>query len=85
MVYHKKELHNYFIPCHRKYTYQISWGIRSQCTMGRLSLIPWNTCIYVAVNFCLQLIFILPLFLGMVMYDNEFKTKEKEKLTEEKN
>ena len=41
--------------------------------------------VYVAVNFCLQLNFILPLFLGMVMYDNEFKTKEKEKLTEEKN
>ena len=32
--------------------------------------------IYVAVNFFLQLIFILPLFLGMVMYDNELKTKE---------
>ena len=30
----------------------------------------------VAVNFFLQLIFILPLFLGMVMYDYEFKTKE---------
>ena len=30
----------------------------------------------VAVNFFLQLNFILPLFLGMVMYDNEFKTKE---------
>ena len=33
--------------------------------------------IYVAVNFFLQLIFIFPLFFGMVMYDNEFKTKEK--------
>ena len=33
--------------------------------------------VYVAVNFFLQLNFILPLFLGMVMYDNEFKTKEK--------
>ena len=31
----------------------------------------------VAVNFFLQLNFIFPLFLGMVMYDNEFKTKEK--------
>ena len=37
----------------------------------------FQPCIYVAVNFCLQLNFILPLFLGMVMYDNEFKTKEK--------
>ena len=31
---------------------------------------------YVAVIFFLQLNFILPLFLGMVMYDNEFKTKQ---------
>ena len=35
-----------------------------------------STCIYVAVNFFLQLNFILPLFLGMVLYDNKFKTKE---------
>ena len=30
----------------------------------------------------LQLIFIFPLFLGMVRYANEFKTKENQKLTE---
>ena len=30
----------------------------------------------------LQLIFIFPLFLGMVMYANEFKTKENQKLSE---
>ena len=30
----------------------------------------------VAVNFFLQLNFILAWFLGMAMYDNEFKTKE---------
>ena len=35
-----------------------------------------NAKVYVAVNFFLQLNFILPLFLGMVMNDNEFKTKE---------
>ena len=35
----------------------------------------------VVVNFLFQLIFIFPLFLGMVMYANEFKTKEKQKLT----
>ena len=29
------------------------------------------TCMYDAVNFFLQLSFVLPLFLGMVMYDNE--------------
>ena len=29
-----------------------------------------------------QLIFIFPLFLGIVMYANEFKTKEKQKFTE---
>ena len=33
----------------------------------------------------LQLIFVFPLFLGMVMYANEFETKEKQKLTEIKN
>ena len=36
----------------------------------------------VAVNFLFQLIFLFPLFLGMVMYANEFETKEKQKLTE---
>ena len=32
--------------------------------------------------FLFRLRFIFPLFLGMVMYANEFKTKEKQKLTE---
>ena len=32
--------------------------------------------------FLFQLIFILPMFFGVVMYANEFKTKEKQKLTE---
>ena len=36
----------------------------------------------VAVNFLFQLIFLFPLFLGMVMYANEFETKEKQKLSE---
>ena len=40
---------------------------------------------YVVVNFLFQLIFIFPLFWGMVMYADEFKTKEKQKLTEIKN
>ena len=40
---------------------------------------------YVVVNFLFQLIFIFPLFLGMVMYAKKFKTKEKQKLTEIKN
>ena len=31
--------------------------------------------------FLFQLIFIFPLFLGMVMCSDEFKTKEKQKLT----
>ena len=39
----------------------------------------------VVVNFLFQLIFVFPLFWGMVMYANEFKTKEKQKLTEIKN
>ena len=41
--------------------------------------------VHVVVNFLFQLIFIFPLFWGMVMYANEFKTKEKQKLTEIKN
>ena len=39
----------------------------------------------VAVNFLFQLIFVFPLFLGMVMYANEFETKEKQKLIGIKN
>ena len=33
--------------------------------------------VYVVVNFLSQVFFIFPLFLGMVMYANEFKTNEK--------
>ena len=39
----------------------------------------------VVVNFLFQLIFIFPLFLGMVMYAKQFKTEEKQNLTEIKN
>ena len=42
-------------------------------------------CGHVVVNFLSQLIFIFLLFWGMVMYANEFETKEKQKLTEIKN
>ena len=35
-----------------------------------------------AVNFLFQLIFIFSLFWGMVVYANEFKTEEEQKLTE---
>ena len=41
--------------------------------------------IYVVVNFLSQVIFIFPLFLGMVIYANEFETKEEQKLPEIKN
>ena len=41
--------------------------------------------VYVVVNFLSQVIFIFPLFLGMVIYANKFKTKEKQKLPEIKN
>ena len=34
---------------------------------------------YVVVNLLFQLIFVFSLFLGMVTYANEFKTKEKQK------
>ena len=32
---------------------------------------------YVVVNFLSQVIFVFPLFLGMIMYANEVETKEK--------
>ena len=47
--------------------------------------IKLNHNIYVVVNFLSQLIFIFLLFWGMVMYADEFQTKEKQKLTEIKN
>ena len=46
------------------------------------SLIAVVAVVYVAVNFLFQLIFVFPLFVGMVMHANEFETKEKQKLTE---
>ena len=36
---------------------------------------------YVVLNFLSQLMFVFPLFLGMVMYADEFETKEKKKKT----
>ena len=53
--------------------------------MNRLVFFNPESDVYVVVNFLFQLIFIFPLFWGMVMYANEFKTKEKQKLTEIKN
>ena len=44
-----------------------------------------NARVYVVVNFLSQLIFIFLLFWGMVMYADEFQTKEKQKLTNIKN
>ena len=41
-----------------------------------------STAIYVVISFLSQVIFIFPLSLGMVMYANEFETKEKQKLSE---
>ena len=38
--------------------------------------------VVITVNFLFSVIFIFPLFLGMVMYANEFKRKEKQKLSE---
>ena len=55
----------------------VTWSMRKCFPPVRLG--------YVVVNFLFQLIFIFPLFWGMVMYANEFKTKEKQKLTEIKN
>ena len=38
---------------------------------------------FISCNFCFSFVFLL--FLGIVMYANEFKTKEKQKLREIKN
>ena len=64
----------------------------NSCLLVFNSIIRWKPekikrlCnVNVVVNFLFQLIFVFPLFWGMVMYANEFKTKEKQKLTEIKN
>ena len=41
--------------------------------------------VYVVVNFLSQIIFIFLLFWDMVMYADEFQTKEKQKLTNIRN
>ena len=41
--------------------------------------------VFVVVNFLSQVIFIFPLFLGMVIYANEFETKKQQKSPEIKN
>ena len=57
-------------------------GILSEDTFKELQA---SNFVYVAVNFLFQVIFIFPLFLGVVVYANDFKTKEKQKLPEIKN
>ena len=54
-------------------------------SVGRTLIFYTEAVKCVVVNFLLQLIFIFPLFLGMVMYGRKFKTKEKQKLTGIKN
>ena len=54
-------------------------------SVGRTLIFYTEVVKRVVVNFLFQVIFIFPLFLGMVMHANEFKTKEKQKLTEIKN
>ena len=44
------------------------------CRMERVGL---YVCVYIVVNFLSQVISVLLLFLGMVMYANEVETKEK--------
>ena len=72
-----------------------SWGLKGDWFKGTIyqmklvfqTLLACHSIlnIYVVVNFLSQVIFIFPLFFGMVIYANEFKTKEKQKLPEIKN
>ena len=55
------------------------WGFNQVICTKMIWMMRSVYCVYVVVNFLFQLIFIFPLFLGMVMYANEFKTKEKQK------
>ena len=66
----------------RHYHTEVFSGILSEDTFKELQA---SSFLYVVVNFLFQVIFIFPLFLGMVVYANELKTKEKQKLTEIKN
>ena len=51
-------------------------GYRSR-TVIRFELFTfWKTVVHVVVQFYPGFKFYFPLFLGMVMYDNEFETKE---------
>ena len=62
--------------------------LKNKNTSKKFSLINCLTgikIVTVVVNFLSQVIFIFPLFLGMVIYANEFETKEKQKLPEIKN
>ena len=60
-------------------------GAALASNIARFKVTRTFSTVYVVVNFLFQLIFIFPLFWGMVMYANEFKRKEKQKLTEIKN
>ena len=78
---------NFFLICSFHKNHRFSWGLSYlpiYCfSLFKFFVIFATAC--VAVNFLFQLIFVFPLFLGMVMYANEFETKEKQKLTEIKN
>ena len=78
---------NFFLICSFHKNHRFSWGLPYlpiYCfSLFKFFVIFATAC--VAVNFLFQLIFVFPLFLGMVMYANEFETKEKQKLTEIKN
>ena len=75
---------NFFLICSFHKNHRFSWGLPYlpiYCfSLFKFFVIFATAC--VAVNFLFQLIFVFPLFLGMVMYANEFETKEKQKLTE---
>ena len=63
----------------------VSYHVKQKLTTVLSAFHATLISVSVVVNFLFQLIFSFPLFWGMVMYANEFKTKEKQKLTENKN
>ena len=71
MVYHERALHNYFMPCHRKYSDQHNHGTYAWRTMGRLDLTPskiqWFSCVLIGCIF-----YGIPISLALSLFEYPF-------------